>query len=178
MATKHCLVLGVLCFKLIPKYCNVWYEGILHISQWSNTGSSWPSCLKFISVVDETQNSLQLLKFHRFSSVLFTEFNNVLSIFSWNVFGENLRYCYSFDAVVRCWPCGVKTVTFCNISVIVEDIYWKLLSMCSLSKEQCILARETVQNAFFFFLVIDFLSSIKHSTAKPWYLHAVLLFEH
>ena len=36
--------LGVLYFKLIPKYCNVWYEGNLHISQWSDTGPSWPSC--------------------------------------------------------------------------------------------------------------------------------------
>ena len=35
--------LGILCFKPIPKYCNVWYEGILRISQWSNTGPSWPS---------------------------------------------------------------------------------------------------------------------------------------
>ena len=36
--------LGVLCFKAILKYCNVWYEEILHISQWSDTGPSWPSC--------------------------------------------------------------------------------------------------------------------------------------
>ena len=33
--------LGVLCFKPISKYCNVWYEKILRISQWSDTG---PSC--------------------------------------------------------------------------------------------------------------------------------------
>ena len=37
-------VLGVLCFNPIPKYCNVWYEGIFRISQWSDTGPSWPSC--------------------------------------------------------------------------------------------------------------------------------------
>ena len=28
----------------IPKYCNVWYEGISSISQWSDTGPSWLSC--------------------------------------------------------------------------------------------------------------------------------------
>ena len=41
MATNFSPVLGVLCFKPIPKYCNVWYVGILCISQWSDTG---PSC--------------------------------------------------------------------------------------------------------------------------------------
>ena len=33
-----------LCFKPIPKYCNAWYEGLSCISQWSDTGPSWPSC--------------------------------------------------------------------------------------------------------------------------------------
>ena len=31
-------------FKPIPKYCNVWCKGILRISQWGDTGPSWPSC--------------------------------------------------------------------------------------------------------------------------------------
>ena len=56
MTTNFSPVLGVLCFKPIPKYFNVWYEdeGILRISQWSDTGPSWPSCLKdtFASLVD------------------------------------------------------------------------------------------------------------------------------
>ena len=49
--------------------------------------------------------------------------------------------------------------------------------MCSLSKEQSILSRETI---FFFFFKscpffdLDFLSSIKHSTDKHWHPHAVL----
>ena len=40
------------------------------------------------------------------------------------VLGENPRYCYSFGVVpVRCRRCyRAKTVTFCNISVIVENI--------------------------------------------------------
>ena len=28
MATNFSPVLGVLCFKPIPKFCNVWYDGI------------------------------------------------------------------------------------------------------------------------------------------------------
>ena len=47
MATNFSPVLGVLCFKGIPKYCNVWYERILRISKWSDTGPSWPSCFNF-----------------------------------------------------------------------------------------------------------------------------------
>ena len=58
--------------------------------------------------------------------------------------------------------------------------------MCSLSKEQSILSRETIQNTFFsselcpsfdldFLSCIkqDFLSSIKHPTAEHWHPHAV-----
>ena len=54
--------------------------------------------------------------------------------------------------------------------------------MCSLSKKQSILLRETIQNAFFFsqnyapFFDFDFLCSIKHPTAKRWDTHVVLLF--
>ena len=44
MDTNFSPFLGVLNFKPIPKYCNVLYEGILCISQWSDTGPSWPSC--------------------------------------------------------------------------------------------------------------------------------------
>ena len=54
--------------------------------------------------------------------------------------------------------------------------------MCSPSKEQSILSRETIQNACFFFselcpyFDLDFVSSIKHPTAKRWHQNAVLLF--
>ena len=41
-----------------------------------------------------------------------------------------------------------KTLTFCNISVITEDIY---LSMCSLSKEQSILSKGDKSKYIFFF---------------------------
>ena len=49
--------------------------------------------------------------------------------------------------------------------------------MCSLSKEQSILSRETIHKAFFseLCLLFDFLFSIKHLTAKRWHLHVVLL---
>ena len=49
IATNFSPVLGVLYFEPIPKYCNDWYEGIFRISKWSDTGSSWPSCYKFLS---------------------------------------------------------------------------------------------------------------------------------
>ena len=52
--------------------------------------------------------------------------------------------------------------------------------MCSLSKQQSILSRETNQNAFLSELgpVLDFncLSTIEHPTMEHWHLHAVLLF--
>ena len=41
-----------------------------------------------------------------------------------------------------------STLTFCNISVITEDIYLKL-EVCSLSNERSIQSRETFQKAFF-----------------------------
>ena len=44
MTTSFSPVLGALCFKPITKYCIVWYDGILCISHWSDTGPSWPSC--------------------------------------------------------------------------------------------------------------------------------------
>ena len=67
--------------------------------------------------------------------------------------GENRRYCYSLgvvDVVVQ------KLWHFCNISVITEDIYLKLGSNCSLSKEQSILSRETIQNSFFYWFFFFF----------------------
>ena len=36
-------------------YCNVWYEGISRISQWSDTGPSWPSCLTTLGKHDGEQ---------------------------------------------------------------------------------------------------------------------------
>ena len=60
--------------------------------------------------------------------------------------------------------------------------YWlETRCMCSLSKEQSVLLRETIQNTSFFFfqnyaLFLHFLSSIKHPTAECWHPHAVLLF--
>ena len=50
--------LGVLCFKPIPKYFNVWYEGNLQISQWSDTGPSWPSCKNLSNDQDKPSPSI------------------------------------------------------------------------------------------------------------------------
>ena len=50
--------------------------------------------------------------------------------------------------------------------------------MCFVSKEQSILSRERIQNAFFLelcpFLDSNFFFSIKHPTAERWHPHAVL----
>ena len=60
--------------------------------------------------------------------------------------------------VVHRSHCRVKSVTFCNISVITEDIYLKHGSMCSLSKEKSILTRECL---FFFFFRINSLFRLR-----------------
>ena len=53
-------------------------------------------------------------------------------------------------------------------------------SMCSLSKKQTILSRETIQNTLFprlcRFFDLDFLSAIMHPTTELWRPHAVLVF--
>ena len=66
-------------------------------------------------------------------------------LFSSAVLGENLRYGYSLGNVV---VVGLQKLW--HRPVIIESIYFKLRSMCSLSKEQSILSRETTQNAIFF----------------------------
>ena len=52
--------------------------------------------------------------------------------------------------------------------------------MCSLSKEQSILSRETIQSTLFFQNYVPFLlghlSSIKHPTAVYWHPHGMLFF--
>ena len=50
--------------------------------------------------------------------------------------------------------------------------------MCLLSREQSLLSRETDENAFLELCPVfdlDFLSSIKHPSAKHCHLHAVLM---
>ena len=50
-----------------------------------------------------------------------------MPLFSSAFFRENPRYCYSLDVVIIVIVVGMqKTLTFCNISVITEDIYLKL----------------------------------------------------
>ena len=57
------------------------------------------------------------------------------------------------SSLLLSWACKNLTVTFCNISVITEDIYLKL----RLFKKQSIVLRETIQNEFFhFFRIMPF----------------------
>ena len=53
-------LLGALCFRPIPKYCYVWYEGISCISRWSDSGPSWPSCnsIRLIHLCDKKNLTL------------------------------------------------------------------------------------------------------------------------
>ena len=50
MATNFSRVLGVLCFKAIPNILMIGIE-ILSISQWSDTGPSWLSCLLKVGLI-------------------------------------------------------------------------------------------------------------------------------
>ena len=83
-------------------------------------------------------------------------FRSLIYILSWAVFKENLS-CSLVGGIIETW------------------------NICSLSKEQSILLRETIQNDFFFPVLCPFcnfnvLSSIKHLTAECWHPHVVLLF--
>ena len=89
MATNFSPVLGVLCFKPIPKYCNVWYEGILLISLWSNTLPSWPlvTCLQYKSF-ENTVEKGEIAHNEVFSNLLeiFPAFSSNLKLLSANSF--------------------------------------------------------------------------------------------
>ena len=99
----------------------------------------------------------------------------VTNIFGSVVFGENPRYCYSVGVVIV----AVQKLTFCNISVITEDIYLKLGVCVHCPKSNPYYqGRQFKMDFFFFFRImplfhLGLLSSINHPTAKGW--HAVLL---
>ena len=74
-----------------------------------------------------------------------------------------------------------RTVTFCNISAITEDVYLKLGACIHYPKSNPYYQGRQFKMLFFFqnyapFFDVDFLSSIKHSTAEHWHPHVVLLF--
>ena len=72
-----------------------------------------------------------------------------------------------------------KILTFCNISVIIEDIYLKLWLCVHYSKTIHTIKGNNSKCRFFQknapFSTWTFLSCIKHPTAECWHLHAVLL---
>ena len=71
-------------------------------------------------------------------------------------------------------------MTFCNICVITEDIYFKLYVCVHYPKGNPCYEGGQFKMQFFSelcpFFDLDFLSSIKHPTAERWRPHAVLLF--
>ena len=94
------------------------------------------------------------------------------------VFVINPRYCYSLGIIV---VVGVQKLWHFVIQYLCH--YWRYLletrNMCSLSKDQSLLSRETIQTAFFSdlcpFFDFNFLFSIKHPTAKHFHPHAMLV---
>ena len=66
-------------------------------------------------------------------------------IFSLAVFGENLRYCYSFGVVV----CVMQKLTFYNISVVTEDTYIKPVIFVHYPKTIHIIKKDNSKCFFF-----------------------------
>ena len=76
----------------------------------------------------------------------------------------------------------VQKLTFCNITVIIEDIYLKL-GVCVHYQTGNLYYQGRQFKMHFFpqlcpFLDYDFLSSIKHSTAERGHLHVMLFFNY
>ena len=77
---------------------------------------------------------------------------------------------------------GVQnSVTFCNTSVITEDVYLKLGACVLYPNSNPYYQGRQFKMHFLFsesypFFDLDFLSSIKPPTAERWHPHAVLLF--
>ena len=75
-----------------------------------------------------------------------------------------------------------KVLTFCNISVITEDIYLKVGVCLPYPKSNPLYQWKQFKMHFLFNFRImppfylNFLFSISHPTAKHWNLHAVLMF--
>ena len=107
---------------------------------------------------------------HKLNLQVLDVFLHVHLIFSLAVYGENPRYCYSpgVIVVVVMW----KNFEFCNICVITEDMFTisKAIQTMTGDKSKCILVRIMP-----LFRLSNILSSIKHSTAQHWHLHALLL---
>ena len=99
-----------------------------------------------------------------------------ISRFLARLFSEKIRrYCYNLGVVVVIVM--VQKLTFCNISVVIIDIYMKL-GVCVHYAEVSILLRETIQNAFFLLLNYAPFSTFYplSNTAELYHLHTVLLF--
>ena len=98
-------------------------------------------------------------------------------IFSLAVFGRKTKVLlWPWHCHCRC----AKSLTFCNISVITEDINLKLGICVHSPKSSPFYPGGQFKINFFTelcpLLDLDILSSIKHPTAERWHLHAVLLF--
>ena len=92
--------------------------------------------------------------------------------------GRQFRILYFFRIMTLFY--SEKNLTFCNISVITQDIFLKL-GICAhcLKSNPYYQGRQLkmhfIQNYAPFFN-LEFLYSMKHPTAKQWHPHAMLLF--
>ena len=104
------------------------------------------------------------------------------SLFSSTVFGEIPRYSYSLGVGVVRHRRRAKSVTFCNIYVITEDIYLKLGMCVHYSKSNPYYQRRQYKMLFFFFSELcpfsnkTFSFFIKHPTAERLHPYAGLMF--
>ena len=83
--------------------------------------------------------------------------------FSLAISGENLRYCYSLGLVV---VVVVQKMTFCNISVITEDMYLKLRVYFHYPKSNPYFEVRQFKTHIFFFRIIPFFSSPEHEVLE------------
>ena len=104
----------------------------------------------------------------------------VLQVFSSAVFGKKKAEELLHAWRRRCRGRRAKTLTFRNMSFIIEDIYLKLGVCVQYSRSNPYYQGRQFKSIFLelcpFFSYLDILSSIKHPTAERWNLHAVLLF--
>ena len=148
MATNFSSVLGVLCFKPIPKYCDVWCEGTLHICQWSDTGLSWSSCLEVgkASVTNCRRSAGTLPTIYGLRPNLYTSptFRTVSSTFSPSSTIGDLSLTFRLLPSMHCRPLAnsrpMASKSWCTHQLIIDlsQITRRQLHDVSLSSRQLI----------------------------------------
>ena len=109
----------------------------------------------------------------QFSDNVFYTYINKLQFLTWLFSEKTWGIAIALASASSLW---CNTVTFCNFSVITEDIYFKLGICVQYPKSNPYYqGRHFLFQNYAPFFNLKFLSSIKHRTATPWLSHAVLL---